>query len=594
MGEFVGVDPANLRELANRLRRLHTLLADHGPAIQQKMQKWDSDLGYTALPRLIGEALDDARDMEARTTKAYDLAREKGWGDVRDEPRAHDRAPAPPPVRLDWAASGESGHQGEQDAETLRRALASKDPEQAHVQMAPLRDGLVEHLRDEPYLVAFWAEACPLALQAARALRNRSGAALFSAESASILRALGASLAAATQMRVGTGKDRRPLLSEATRAAIARNADPWSVGMLFKYGPDGKTWDSHFLAEVTRAMLDARASGAVEIPVLGQSGRPASPVTASETAPGGPVDAGRPAAAARAFGDPKLHAEFDPVVAVLDRATQNGQAARHVLGDPSTGRGYAEMLVSDQWHTPAMTREPLPEGISPEPGGRRAALIPERNGEQPGFRPEPRGGRVDLSSHAADFLTAAVSAARGASEDARESAWAVVAVVGATSAFSARHPTIILPAEIRRALTFAAGRYPADLAASVSHGTEPGARTPGTDPGARGHTAAPGVRLHGAAPCGTYVASVTRCDLPAFLRQALHDPKDLGTFLGILDAGDGPAPDRPLEATALRRMLTDVRAALAFTDEMDREAEDHRTRTTRALVARHHNGAMVL
>ncbi|MEW9530391.1 hypothetical protein [Microbispora sp. NPDC049125] len=38
MGEFVGVDPANLKELARRLQRLHDLLARHSPVIQQKIQ----------------------------------------------------------------------------------------------------------------------------------------------------------------------------------------------------------------------------------------------------------------------------------------------------------------------------------------------------------------------------------------------------------------------------------------------------------------------------------------------------------------------------------------------------------------------------
>ncbi|GAA3793333.1 hypothetical protein GCM10022226_10770 [Sphaerisporangium flaviroseum] len=463
MSEFVGVDPAGLQELAGRLQRLHTLLARHGPMIQQKMQKWDSGVSFAALPRLIDEALNDARDMQARTTKAYDLAREKGWKGLGGDAFHHDRA-HPPTVHLDWTTTGQSGTEATQDAQALAGAVTSKDPEQASAGLPALAENLSRHLGDKAYLAAFWAEACPQALQAARALTNRAGATLFSAESASILRALGSSLAAATQMRLGTGKERRPLLSEATRAAITRNPDPWSVGMLFKYGPDGKIWDSRFLAEVTRSMLDARAAGEIEIPIPGST------------------SADLLEAESRTFSGPKLRAEFDPVVAVIDRASQNGQAARHVLGDPPSGFRYATMLVSDQWHT---------QGSSTEPFTRFARVpVPARLNDQ-----------VDLSSHAADFLRAAVSAGRGATEDASESAWSVVNIVRAASAFSTRHPGEALPCDIRRALVFTAGRYLPDLAASAA-----------------ARDAVNEARLDGAE--GVWRAHLSRDDLSRFLRAA--------------------------------------------------------------------------
>jgi hypothetical protein len=544
MGEFVGVDPAYLKELANRLERLHTLLADHGPAIQQKMRKWDSDISFAALPRLIDEALGDARDMTARTTTAYELAREKGWSPLQNgpgtDPSPHGQT-HPPTVRLDWTTTGQSGHEAKQDAKALAGALAAKDPEQARARMSLLPDSLARHLGDKPYLVAFWSEACPLALQAARALYSRAGATLFSAESASILRALGSSLAAATQMRVGTGEDRRPLLSDATRAAITESSDPWSVGMLFKYGPDGKTWDSHFLADVTRAMLDARAAGKIDVPVS---------VAADETSDVHDVGS-------RYFSTLKLQADFDPVYAVLDRAAQNGQAGRHVLGDEATGYKYAKILINDDWHA--------------QGGDTEAFAGPARDAV-----PERLDDHTDLSApHRSEFLKAAVSAGRGASEDAKESAWSLVDIVKATSEFARLHPGSVLPREVRQAFIFAADRYLPDLAASADQ--------PGDD----------GVKTRDGDAPGPYVARVAGADLESFLRQAVHDPEDFGRFQGALDARlsagvtatikDG-GQNYLAEMASLYGVLSGVRASLGFTEGMEKEARAQRARTARSLV----------
>ncbi|RCG31551.1 hypothetical protein DQ384_08200 [Sphaerisporangium album] len=496
MGDFVGVDPANLRELAVRLQRLHAVLARHGPAMQQKMQKWGSDLDFTVLPRLLDEALDDARDMEARAVRAYEVARhdtdERAAGRNSGAHRA-----APGAVRLDWTATGHSGHQARHDAATLENAITAPDggtgpdvagsgggaarhatdPGGTGPDASALRESLLRHRDDHAYLGAFWAEACPLALQAARSLARRAGAAVsgtgstrstgagtvtgpmsrevFDPESAGILRALGSSLAAATQMRRGTGKDRRPLISDEVRAAVTGYEDPWSVAMLVKYGPGGKTWDSAFLAELTRAMLDAREAGAIDVPLPERTDANGARIAA-------------------------LRAEFDPVVAVMDRASENGRAARHVLGDPATGPRYAAMLVGDDWHTPG-----------------------------------PPGERADLSGHAGDFLMASVSAGRGVTEDAKESAWAVVAIARAASAFTERRPEAVLPCGVRAALAFTADRYLPDLAAP------------------RGRNEA---RLRGGDPPGSWTPHIDATDLARFLGHAFPDPADRDAFTARMDA----------------------------------------------------------
>ncbi|WP_147942675.1 hypothetical protein [Microbispora sp. CSR-4] len=429
------------------------------------------------MPGLIAAALDDVRDMDARTTRAYELAREQGWSALSRAPGVPgltlDR---PPSVRLDWEATGQSGNQGKRDAETLAAALAAKNPEEARTALLGLPESLQRHLADEDYQAAFWAGAGPLALRAARALYERTGSALFSAESVSVLRALGASLAAAGQMRVGTGKDRRPLLPDATRAALTANSDPWSVGMLVKYGPEGRSWDSRFLADLTRAMLDARAAGKTIWP-------PAR----------GPLETD-----ADASRHQRLMAEYDAVGAVLQRAAENGMAARHVLGDQTTGLKYARMLVSDSWHTPGYDPGPFLSSYV-HPGG----VLPPI-------------GQVDLSAPTAAFLKAAVSAERGTSADAKESAWSVVHIDQATAEFSKLHPGTHLPEEIRGSLLYVAGRYLPDFAQSVNHNFASGALQQGNK------------------STNPWVPINKLDELEGFFTQALQKPEEFGAFKGLM------------------------------------------------------------
>ncbi|WP_182898264.1 hypothetical protein [Microbispora sp. H10830] len=478
MGEFVGVDPANLKELTKRLEQLHDLLARHSPLIQQKMQKWGSEVGTTSLPGLIAAALDDVRDMDARTTRAYELAREQGWSALTRAPGAlgltFDR---PPEVRLDWEGTGQSGYQGKRDAEALAAAVAGKNPEDTRIALSGLSERLQRHLADKDYQAAFWAGAGPLALRAARALYQRAGAALFSAESESVLRALGASLAAASQMRVGTGEDRRPLLPAETRAALTGNSDPWSVGMLVKYGPDGRSWDSRLLADLTRAMLDARAAGKTIWP-------PAR---------------GRLETDADASRYQRLMAEYDAVGAVLQRAAENGLAARHVLGDPATGLTYARMLVSDSWHTPGYDPGPFLSSYA-HPGGTL-----------------PPTGQVDLSAPAGAFLKAAVSAERGTSVDAKESAWSVVHIVQATAEFATANAERGLPGTIRASLTYMAARYLPDFAMSAGRPYGSGVITLGNHDG------------------NPWVAVADGSQLELFFPQALQGSKEYVAFKALMD-----------------------------------------------------------
>ncbi|MEV4321194.1 hypothetical protein AB0J37_03085 [Microbispora rosea] len=442
------------------------------------MQKWGSEVAVTSLPGLIAAALDDVRDMDARTARAYELAREQGWSALSSAPGVLGPAlTRPPGVRLDWEATGQSGNQGKRDAETLAAALAAKDPEDARIALRELPESLRRHLADKDYQAAFWAGAGPLALRAARALYERTGSALFSAESVSVLRALGASLAAASQMRVGTGEDRRPLLPAAIRAGLTENSDPWSVGMLVKYGPEGRSWDSRLLADLTRAMLDARAAGKTIWP-------PARGKLETD------VDASR---------HQRLMAEYDAVGAVLQRAADNGMAARHVLGDQATGLKYARMLVNDDWHTPGYDPGPFLSSYV-HPGG---AL--------------PLTGQVDLSAPTAAFLKAAVSAERGTSADAKESAWSVVHIVQATADFATANAERVLPTAIRASLTYTAARYLPDFAMGAGRPYGSGVIPLGNHDG------------------NPWIAVADGSQLELFFPQALHGSKEYVTFKALMD-----------------------------------------------------------
>ncbi|MEV4456913.1 hypothetical protein [Microbispora sp. NPDC049633] len=545
MGEFVGVDPENLKELTKRLEQLHELLARHSPLIQQKMQKWGGEVAVTALPGLIAAALDDVRDMDARTTRAYELARQQGWSALGPAPGVPGLTfHRPPHVRLDWEATGQSGYQGQRDAETLAAALAAKDPEDARIALLGLPDSLRRHLADKDYQAAFWAGAGPLALRAARALYERAGSALFSAESVSVLRALGASLAAASQMRVGTGTDRRPLLPAATRATLTGSSDPWSVGMLVKYGPEGRSWDSRLLADLTRAMLDARAAGkTIWPPTRGKL----------ET----DVDASR---------HQRLMAEYDAVGAVLQRAAENGMAARHVLGDPATGPKYARMLVSDSWHTPGYDAS-LYSSAYLDPVSRDAA---------PGYLEPP--GKVDTSSSTAAFLKAAVSAERGTSVDAKESAWSVVHIVQATAEFSKLHPQTVLPREIRHALIYTADRHLPDFAASASH-----------------EFTASIAMQRGEDAANPWAAVVRPAELEALFGQALQEPKEFGAYKGKMDGRISVAVAATIrdpsdqnylrEMGGLYGMIQRIQGDHHFAEEQLKDEQATRTQTAISVIS---------
>jgi hypothetical protein len=547
MGEFVGVSPDNLQELTNRLQKLHDVLATRGPLIRQKIQSWHGDVSFAALPRLIDEALNDARDMAARTTKAYQLATLKGWNPLHSPPLTATPFSLPAPhVQLDWTTTAQSPFQAEQDTKALATVLsaggASRD---IGVVRAALRQAL-EHLRahpdDKDYLAAFWPNAIPSVLKAVQLLRKRDSPNLLSTEDAGIIGGFATALATATRLKSGGGgQDSAPLLPATTRSAVTNASDKWAAGMLLKYGPNGKAWDPDFLADITRSMLDARKAGKIVVPL---------PPGKGTSLP----DQERDWELSQ-----KIWANYDPTTAVLDRATENGTAARHVLGNPTSGAEYAKMLVNDSWHTPGVDISYYAHFAGTTPPATNVKVF-----------------QLDQSPHAAAFLKSATSAPRGTTPDAKESAWSVVNIVKATSEFSKLHPTTTLPKETRQALIYIADRYLPDLAASAHHGF------------------GSGVRLRGDDPHGPWMTFMETNDLTSFLKQALHDPRDLGIFQGKMDARVSASVTASIkdsgtnylsEMGQMYGMLARIQGDLSFDKEQTKDLKAERLQTAMSMMA---------
>lgn len=490
MGEFVGVDPKRLEELTKRLERLHDALAARGPQIVQLMRKWGSRQDLGLIPRLVAATADDARDMDTRTRKAYEVAELQGWkprqvaatqrlgadGTVRSVPSKDD----PPKVRIDWTVTGDSRFQARQDAAALAAAVRGTDPKVRAAAIAEVARRVAAHTGDSAYLTVFWKSAARDAARVARLLQQAAppGPKLLDKNGAAALSALAASLAAATELNDKAGK---PIVGK----EILDCPDLWSVGMLLKYGPHGSAWDSRLLADITRKLLDARAEGRIKVP---------EPRLVSKDA----LDRSR---VDREYQ--QVLAEFDPVVAALDRAAENGKAARHVLGDPETGLKYAKMLLNDDWRTP---------GTDP------SAYFKGSFRSVPGLVPLPRLYQVDLSAHPAAFLKAAVSAERGTGLDAKESAWSVVNIVQAVSKLAEANPQKTFPENFRNTFKYIADRYMYDFAGSAAHDYQSKAIHQGDD---------------GSKP---WIAVVRRSELAFFIGRTFLTQKEFDHFKGVMDA----------------------------------------------------------
>lgn len=62
MTEFAGVDPDQLRTLANRLKSLSDAIGKGAPVIRRNFEKWDGTLGLAVLQRAVHSVAADGRE----------------------------------------------------------------------------------------------------------------------------------------------------------------------------------------------------------------------------------------------------------------------------------------------------------------------------------------------------------------------------------------------------------------------------------------------------------------------------------------------------------------------------------------------------
>ncbi|WP_405581135.1 hypothetical protein [Streptomyces sp. NBC_01190] len=351
MGDFAGVDPQRVRQLADRLKDLADALDKEGATIRRLFAEWNGQLNQGLLAQQAAQIHDDARTMSRRADEAFTM---------QHQPRFVDpNGPHPDWVTIPWDISKiNTTVEAQQEAAELKQAMDNPDDPQSRATIAEVAQSLADHQDDPAYLQAFMAGGgLDQAARAARILHGQDGThdgVVLSKDSEKILAEFGQGVAAATtfaqQGRISLPPD---YLKKLTQPA---GGDMWSVGMLFKYGPSGADWDPTVLSSVGGAMLDWRSK---------QQMRPGySAPDFSIGSPGGYVEdknawykslglgvdyltVGSDAAAANI---PGIDAN-DPSLALMRRVSENADASRQLLTGPD-GANHAKELVSYTWQTP--------------------------------------------------------------------------------------------------------------------------------------------------------------------------------------------------------------------------------------------------
>ncbi|MEU6070396.1 hypothetical protein ABZ864_39650 [Streptomyces sp. NPDC047082] len=351
MSEFAGVDPHRVRLLANKLKDLADTLAREAPNIRKLFDEWGGAINQSALARQVTQVQDDARDMAKRADEALNLLHGQRFVDPNDPHKDF--------INIPWDVSQiNTTYEAQQEAQNLKQAMDNPKDPSSRATIAEVAQSLADHQDDPSYLQAFMANGgMDQAARAARVLHEQDGThdgVVLSKESEGIVAQFGQGVQAATSL-AKDGKITLPpnYLDKLTKPD---GGDMWSVGMLFKYGPDGDKWDPHVLSAVGGAMLDWRQKNPMRpdyvAPDLRSGGY------------GGYVE-GKDDYWYKSLGlsvdylkgskgvDAKIAAidANDPSLALMQRLSQNADASRLVLTGPD-GANHAAALVSDKWATP--------------------------------------------------------------------------------------------------------------------------------------------------------------------------------------------------------------------------------------------------
>ncbi|NUS17503.1 MAG: hypothetical protein HOY69_39945, partial [Streptomyces sp.] len=349
MTDFAGVDPHQVRLLADRLRDLADALQREAPNIRKNFDEWNGTINQSVLFQQVTQVRTDAGDMAKRADLALQLLNSPRFSDPND--------PHKDWVNVPWDVTQiNTSQEGLQEAVLLKKAMDNPKEPWARDVIMNTAQSLADHKDDPAYMQAFMANGgMDQAARAARILHGQDGThdgVVLNKESEAALAQFGQGVQAATTMNA-QGRITMPPDWEKKLTQPA-DGDMWSVGMLFEYGPPGDQWDAHVLSDVGGAMLDWRQT---------QEMRP------DYSAPEFPYSAGGYVGDRKAwYTTLGLKVDYrdgggfhpnemqgidanDPSIILMQRVSENADASRLLLTGPK-GADHAAALVSDKWHTP--------------------------------------------------------------------------------------------------------------------------------------------------------------------------------------------------------------------------------------------------
>ncbi|KUN08759.1 hypothetical protein AQI95_07040 [Streptomyces yokosukanensis] len=348
MSDFTGVDPHRVRLLANKLKDLAETLSREAPNIRRLFDEWGGTLNQTLLTQQVTQVHDDARDMAKRADEALNLLHGPRLVDPND--------PHKDWINIPWDVSKiNTSYEAQQEAQDLKQAMDNpKDPTSRQT-IAEIAQSLSDHQDDPAYLQAFMANnGMDQASRAARVLHQQDGThdgVVLSKESEGILAQFGQGVQTATSL-AQAGKITLPpnYMDKLTKPD---GGDMWSVGMLFKYGPDGDKWDPHVLSAVGGSMLDWRQKNEMRPDFMKADLYSAGGYVEDDNAWYKSLGLSVSYLNGNKGTDAKIAAvdANDPSIALMQRMSQNADASRLLLTGPD-GADHAKALVSYKWATP--------------------------------------------------------------------------------------------------------------------------------------------------------------------------------------------------------------------------------------------------
>ncbi|MEU7383863.1 hypothetical protein AB0A91_28480 [Streptomyces sp. NPDC042207] len=259
----------------------------------------------------------------------------------------------------------ESAKEARQEAATLRTALDNPKADGSREDIEAIARSFADHQDDPAYLTAFAAAGgIADAARVSRALHEQDGThngEVLSEDSQRVLSEYASGVNRVFKLQEA-GKI-PPNLDYLKCLTAPQNGDMWSVGMLFKYGPDGNSWDPKVLSAVGGAMLDWRKNRQMR-PTYSNG-----QVTGAGYVTGGYVDPDDPwyksiglahSYVSEGMDDALDRVEAidanDPSLILMERVSENAEASRRLLNG-SNGPRHAQQLVDDHWATPGLQSE---------------------------------------------------------------------------------------------------------------------------------------------------------------------------------------------------------------------------------------------